>query len=78
MYKRQPLGQTTLETKILETQKAIADGADEIDYVINIGDCLLYTSSCQHAFTEKLATFRPNKEDKEALRQFLMQGSGNS
>ena len=31
-----PLGQTTLETKILETQKAIADGADEIDYVINL------------------------------------------
>lgn len=29
--------------------------------------------SCQHAFTEKLATFRPNEEDKEALRQFLMQ-----
>ena len=29
--------------------------------------------SCQHAFTEKLATSRPNEEDKEALRQFLMQ-----
>ncbi|MGM9537773.1 MAG: deoxyribose-phosphate aldolase [Candidatus Onthomonas sp.] len=32
-----PLGQTTLETKIFETKQAIADGADEIDYVLNIG-----------------------------------------
>lgn len=31
-----PLGQTTIETKVFETQKAIADGANEIDYVINI------------------------------------------
>lgn len=31
-----PLGQTTIETKVFETKKAIADGADEIDYVINI------------------------------------------
>ncbi len=33
-----PLGQTCLETKIFETRKAIEDGADEIDYVINIGE----------------------------------------
>lgn len=32
-----PLGQTTIETKVFETEKAIEDGADEIDYVINIG-----------------------------------------
>lgn len=32
-----PLGQTTVECKIKETEIAIADGADEIDYVINIG-----------------------------------------
>ena len=31
-----PLGQTTIETKIFETKDAIANGADEIDYVINI------------------------------------------
>ena len=31
-----PLGQATLETKIFETDNAIANGADEIDYVINI------------------------------------------
>lgn len=30
-----PLGQTCLETKLFETRQAIADGADEIDYVIN-------------------------------------------
>ena len=33
-----PLGQTTIETKVFETKKAIEDGADEIDYVINIGE----------------------------------------
>ncbi len=31
-----PLGQTTIETKVFEVQQAIKDGADEIDYVINI------------------------------------------
>lgn len=31
-----PLGQSTLETKIFETEDAIDKGADEIDYVINI------------------------------------------
>lgn len=33
-----PLGQTAIETKAFETEKAIEDGADEIDYVINIGE----------------------------------------
>lgn len=32
-----PLGQTTIETKCFETSKAILDGADEIDYVLNVG-----------------------------------------
>lgn len=32
-----PLGATTTETKVFETKKAIEDGADEIDMVINIG-----------------------------------------
>jgi len=31
-----PLGQTTIETKVFETQKAIEDGCDEIDYVVNL------------------------------------------
>lgn len=32
-----PLGQTTIKTKISEIEEAIQNGADEIDYVINIG-----------------------------------------
>lgn len=32
-----PLGQTTIAVKCFETQQAIAEGADEIDYVINVG-----------------------------------------
>ncbi len=33
-----PLGQTTIETKVFETVNAIQNGADEIDYVINIAE----------------------------------------
>lgn len=33
-----PLGNSTTETKIAETTKAIEDGASEIDMVINIGE----------------------------------------
>ncbi len=33
-----PFGQTTLNTKLYETKTAIDEGADEIDYVINIGE----------------------------------------
>ena len=33
-----PLGQTPIEVKVFETKKAIEDGADEIDYVINVGE----------------------------------------
>jgi deoxyribose-phosphate aldolase len=32
-----PLGQTTIENKVHEVKQSIADGADEIDYVINVG-----------------------------------------
>ena len=32
-----PLGQTDIETKCFETRNAIENGADEIDYVLNIG-----------------------------------------
>ena len=31
-----PLGQTTIEAKVFETKNAIENGADEIDYVVNI------------------------------------------
>ena len=33
-----PLGQTTIETKVFETEDAIRKGADEIDYVVNLGE----------------------------------------
>ena len=33
-----PLGQTALKTKLFETEDAIENGADEIDYVINISE----------------------------------------
>ena len=33
-----PTGQTTLEAKLFEAENAIQNGADEIDYVLNIGE----------------------------------------
>ncbi|NCB32587.1 MAG: deoxyribose-phosphate aldolase [Erysipelotrichia bacterium] len=33
-----PLGQTAIRVKKYETEQAILDGADEIDYVLNIGE----------------------------------------
>lgn len=32
-----PLGQTPIPVKVFETEQAIKDGADEIDYVLNVG-----------------------------------------
>ena len=32
-----PLGQTTVETKVFEAQNAIENGAQEFDYVLNVG-----------------------------------------
>lgn len=37
-----PLGQCGLETKLFECQQAIDNGADEIDYVINIGKAKMH------------------------------------
>ena len=37
-----PLGQTTIEVKAFETKVAIAEGPDEIDYVVNIGKVKLH------------------------------------
>ncbi len=37
-----PLGQTVLAVKIAETKQAIEDGADEIDYVINVGKAKMH------------------------------------
>ena len=37
-----PLGQTTIETKAFETEQAIKEGADEIDYVIDVGQAKMH------------------------------------
>ena len=36
------LGQTALAGKIAETKQAIEDGADEIDYIINVGKAKMH------------------------------------
>ena len=47
-----PLGQTTLETKLFETKDAIDNGADEIDYVVN----LTAVKNADYAYVEKEMT----------------------
>lgn len=37
-----PLGQTTIESKVFECENAILNGADEIDYVINVGEAKMH------------------------------------
>ncbi len=37
-----PLGQTTIKSKLYEAKNAINDGADEIDYVINVGEAKMH------------------------------------
>lgn len=44
-----PLGQTTIATKAFETETAIKEGADEIDYVINVGE----VKNGNYAYIEK-------------------------
>lgn len=57
-----PLGQTTIETKVFETKKAIEDGADEIDYVVNIGKV-------------KEGNFAYIKEEMEAIVKVCKEGN---
>ena len=49
-----PLGQCGLNTKAYETKEALKDGADEIDYVLNVGDV-------------KMGNFDKVKEEMETL-----------
>ena len=37
-----PLGQMTVDSKIEEIKNSLLDGADEIDYVINVGDAKMH------------------------------------
>lgn len=57
-----PLGQTTIEIKVFETKKAIEDGADEIDYVVNIGKV-------------KEGNFAYIKEEMEAIVKVCKEGN---
>lgn len=41
-----PLGAMSMEAKVFEAKKAIEDGADEIDMVINVGKCFQEVILC--------------------------------
>lgn len=56
-----PTGYSCPETKVYETKKAVADGADEIDMVINIG---LLKSGCFDAVLDEIKSVRRACEGK--------------
>ena len=83
-----PLGQTTIETKVYETRQAIEEGADEIDYVVNIVELknrnLEYirkemeaiVSACREAKVLSKVIFENcylNREEKEILCGIAME-----
>ena len=48
-----PLGYNTTETKVYETQKALADGAGEVDMVVNLGVVKVIIETCYLTEDEK-------------------------
>lgn len=56
-----PLGQTTIDVKEFEARKAIEEGADEIDYVINIGE--LKSGNLDYIKKEMETIVRVSKEN---------------
>lgn len=79
-----PLGQTTLDMKVYETKKAIEEGADEIDYVINIGkvkakdynyieeEMKAITSICSQAGVISKVIFENCYLTKEEIKQLAL------
>lgn len=84
-----PLGAVDTEVKVFETQRAIADGADEIDMVINIGalkdkeyDYVLYDiQSVKEACGDRVlkviieTCFLENAEKKKACELAMQAGA---
>lgn len=60
-----PLGATTTEVKVFETKQAIAEGAEEIDLVINIGQLKMGNTSFVQ---EEIAAIKAVTEGKAILK----------
>ena len=79
-----PLGQTTIETKCFETMDAIRNGADEIDYVVNIAKVKMHDYDYIRKEMEEIVKIcRENNKivkvifencylDKEEIRQLAL------
>ncbi len=59
-----PLGQTSIETKVFETKNAIAIGATEIDYVINLTESKLKIGIFEAEMEQIVAIAGKNKSFK--------------
>ena len=65
-----PLGQTTISAKVFETKQAIADGADEIDYVHNIVEL----KSGHYDYVEReIKTLAELCHDQEAILKVIIE-----
>ncbi len=55
-----PLGANTTQVKLFEAEQAVADGADELDYVVNISDVLNGRFDAVKREMEAFVAFRTN------------------
>ena len=65
-----PLGQTTIEDKVYETERAIAEGADEIDYVINIGE--LKSGNLEYIEDEMRQIVAVCRKNRKSFKEYLL------
>ena len=71
-----PLGQTTIETKVFETETAIREGAEEIDYVVNRGEMESIVKICRKAGVLSKVIFENcylTQEEKEILCKIALE-----
>lgn len=66
-----PLGAATAETKLFEASRAIRDGADEIDYVINITDVVNGRYASVGREMERFARLRSDSETPLVIKVIL-------
>lgn len=65
-----PLGYHSTETKITEAQKALADGADELDMVMNIN---AFKSMAYETVKQEIKTLAEIAHDKNALLKVIIE-----
>lgn len=67
-----PIGCSTTATKVFETKDAVANGASEIDMVLNIG----FLKDRSHACTSRHLVLRFRRKNRRLEKSGILQKSG--